>query len=542
MNLAIELSELPDEVEQLKALILAQRQQLALRDQRIADEAKTIAAQREQIANLEHNVRVLRNMVFAAKSERHAAPPIHQGHLLFAELTEAAARVAAMRTAAATTSAVSSGTPKKPHGRRREFPADQPRFRTVFELEGEQRRCKCGAQLEEFGSETAEELERIETCVVHEIVRKKYCCRACQETVMIAPGPARVLDKGLLGVGFVAHVIEERFLHHMPYHRQERKYASEGVTVARSVMCETVKFAADLLAPIARWTLAEVLASPFIFTDDTPVVIARSGSGGRKEGRVWVYCDGDGRCAYDFSPSREAERPLSVLAKYKGYVHADAYQGYNPLFVTGGATEVACWAHARRYFVKARISEPQLAAQALDRIGRIFTVERVAKEAGLDPPERTALREEHTRKVLDDFFDWLVMTRPKVLDKCPLAKAIDYCLHLRTALYRFLDDGRLEAENNAAERALRPLAVGRKNWLFFQRETGGERAAVLYTLVRTCHEIGINPRDYLRDVLLRIGVETDVAKLTPHGWKQHFETEVRERKQRILDRLVTASR
>jgi transposase len=510
--------ELPSDVETLKALILAQR---------------------EKIAELEHNIRVLRDMVFAPTSERHAAPPIHQGHLLFAELSEAAARVAAANAANATTTAVSSGTLKRPHGRRKEFPEELPHFGTVFALDADKRRCKCGGELEEFGSESSRELERIETCVVHEIVRKKYCCRVCQESVVLAPGPVRVIDKGLLGVGFLAHVIEERFLHHMPYHRQEKKYASEGVAVSRSVMCETVKVAAELLAPIVRYTLAEVLASPCIFTDDTPVVIAQSSIGGRKEGRVWVYCDREGRCAYDFSPSHAAARPCAVMENYKGYIHADAYKGYDALFVPGGPIEVACWAHARRYFVNAKKSEPQYATEALERIARIFAVERAAKDAGLDPPARKALREEQSRKLLDELFDWMMITRPKLLDKGAMAKAIDYCLHLRMALYRFLDDGRLEAENNRAERALRPIAVGRKNWIFFQQETGGETAAVLYTLVRTCHEIGISPREYLRDVLLRIGTETDVAKLTPHGWKQHFQAEVRQRQQRVLDRLVT---
>jgi transposase len=531
-------SALPSDVEQLRALILAQREQIAARDQSLDADARTIAAQRERIADLEHNLRVLRNMVFAAKSEKHAAPPIHQGHLLFAELSEAAARVAAATGTSASTSAVSSGAPRGAHGRRKEFPEDLPRFRTVFQLEPEQRRCRCGAQLVEFGRETSKELERIETCVVHEIVRKKYCCRACQATVVLAPGPARVIDKGLLGVGFLAHVIEERFLHHMPYHRQEKKYASEGVAVSRSVMCGAVAVAAELLAPIAQRTLSEVLASPFIFTDDTPVVIAESSRGGRKEGRVWVYCDGEGRCAYDFSPSHEAARPCAVMSRYRGYVHADAYKGYDPIFSSGGPIEVGCWVHARRYFVKAEATEPKLAADALGRIGQIFAIEHVARETGLAPPERKAMRERHTRRVLDEFFDWLLATKPRVLDKSPLAKAIDYCLNLRMQLYRFLEDGRLEAENNRAERALRPIAVGRKNWLFFQQETGGERAAVLYTLVRTCYEIGINPREYLRDVLLRIGVETDIGKLTPHAWKQHFQVEVREHKKSILDRLV----
>ena len=528
----IYLRTLPDDVQELKRLFIAE----------IAQRDHSIAARDQRIAELEHNNRVLRNMLFEPKSEKRMVESPHQGHLLFAELTEAAERVEEAGRAQAKVRAMSAGSAPKRHGRRKEFPDHLPVMRTEFGLEQTARRCPCGGELVEMGEEVTRELERIETAVVHEIVRKKYCCRSCQEQVVLANGPARVIDKGILGVGYLAHVIVERFLHHMPYHRQEKKYAAEGLSLSRSVLCSSSGVVAELLAPVARQTLAEVLSSDFLFTDDTPVVIAESAQGGRKEGRVWVYCDGEGRCAFDFSPSRESARPNAVLAGYAGYVHADAYSGYDQLFKTGPAIEVACWAHARRYFVKAEKSDSKLAQEALERIRALYRVERTAKEAGLDPPARKALREQHSRRVLDDLFDWLVTTRPKVLDKSPMATAIDYCLHLRTALYRFLEDGRLEADNNTAERELRPVAVGRKNWLFFRTEIGGERAAVLYTLVRTCHAIGVDPREYLRDVLLRIATEPDVTKLTPHAWKRLFEVDVRARKQRVLDRLLAAAR
>lgn len=520
----IDPRELPNDIEALKRLFVAE---LALRDQKISE--------------LEHNIGVLRAMVFAPKSEKRAPQDAHQGHLFFAELAEAAQRMEAAG-ATAKVLAVSEGTVRKKPGRRKEFPAHLPRFRTVYELTGSERRCACGAELCEMGEETTRELERIESCVVHEIVRKKYCCRTCQEKVVLAPAPARVIDKGLLGVGFQAHVIVERFLHHMPYHRQEKKYAAEGLSISRSVLCATSGADADLLAPIAHETRREMLRAPFIFTDDTPVVVAESSLGGSKQGRIWTYCDGEGRCVYDFSPSRENDQPCLVLADYAGWVHADAYGGYDVIFKQGKAIEVACWAHVRRYFVKAEKSDPKLAKEAIDHIRRIYQVETLARERSLDPPSRKALREEHTRNILDEIFDWMTVTRAKVLDKSPMAAGIDYAMHLRAALYRFLDDGRLEPDNNTAERALRPLAVGRKNWLFFGNEIGGERAAVLYTLVRTCAAIGIDPREYLRDVLLRIGTESDVSKLTPHAWKRHFADEVRGRKQQVLDRLLAGPR
>ncbi|MBL8839921.1 MAG: IS66 family transposase [Planctomycetes bacterium] len=221
--------------------------------------------------------------------------------------------------------------------------------------------------------------------------------------------------------------------------------------------------------------------------------------------------------------------PIAMLGDYAGHIQADAFAGYDVFFAPRGrAIEVGCWAHARRYFVRARDSDATLADEGLERIGRLYAAERVAKLHGFDADGLRELRQGSARPVLAELKEWLEATKPKVLDKSPLANAIHYALANWAALVRYVEDGRLNIDNLPAERALRAVAVGRKNWLMVGNVRGGKAAAVLYTLVQTCKEIGVVPQTYLRDVLLRIGRETDVAKLTPHGWKQHFAGQVEQ--------------
>jgi len=240
----------------------------------------------------------------------------------------------------------------------------------VSELRPEDRVCPCGGELAEFGEEVSRELERVETTVVHELARKKYACASCKEGVVTAPWRGKVIDKGLLGPGFLSHVIVERFGHHMPYYRLEGKYRSEGLDLSRSVLCASMARCAELLEPIAEQIKGEILASPVVHTDDTPVRLARGPDGKPREARVWAYLNQEGRHWYDFSDSRKRDGPARVFAGFTGYIQADAYQGYDRLYVPGGATEVACWAHARRKFVEAEATEPALAKEAIDRISR----------------------------------------------------------------------------------------------------------------------------------------------------------------------------
>lgn len=515
--------ELPDDVDALKAMI-------AERDERLAVQA--------------HTIDVLTRIAFGRSSEKRRprlpADAVGQGHLFHADLLVEAERTAEAKDVQGEIVLSPPKKTKRGGGRRKKYPDHLPRVSTAYELPADKRSCShCGGPLHEIGDETTRELERLETAIVHEIRRRKYACRSCTDGVVTAPGPDRVIDKGILGPGFLASVCVERFGNHMPYNRLEKKYATEGLDLSRSVLERSMAKCASILKPLHEELRAEVLRSPSIFTDDTPVTIARPHDGaGSRKGRVWIYADREGRHDYDFTVSRKRDGPLKILGAYQGFIQADAYSGYDALFLPEGATEVACWAHARRKFVDAEKTKPELARHAIDRIRALYRIEKHCTRAELNDAERLAIRQEQAVPVLDELFAWMALKEAEVLPKSPMAAALKYSLTLETALRRYASDGRLEIDNNRAERALRPVAVGRKNWMFFQREGGGETATVLLSLVMTAKAIGLDPKTYLRDVLLRIARESDVTRLTPHGWKQHFATEVEEQRQAAMAYFV----
>ena len=424
---------------------------------------------------------------------------------------------------------------KKKGGRRKQFPPHLPVVRTTYELPEDDRKCSCGGDLHEIGQDVRRELERVEISIIHEIACKKYGCRNCTEGVRTAPGPDRVIEKGILGRGFLAQVIVERFSNHMPYYRLEKKYGAEGLDLSRSVLQRSMSKSAELLEPIANRLREEILQAQVMNTDDTPVTIAQGDAGGSQQGRVWVYLDQDQRHWYDFTKSRKRDGPLQVLGDYKGWIQADGYPGYDRLYLPGGAREVGCWAHARRKFVEAEKYHHDLATEAIDQIRELYKIEKESKN--LDPEARKKVRQKYSVPILTAFRAWLELTATKVLRKGPLAKAIRYALNQWGALNAYTEDGRLAIDNNAAERALRCIAVGRKNWLFFQQDSGGKTATILLSLLMTAKAIGLNPRTYLRDVLTRISHCSDVGKLTPHGWKKHFAAEVASTRDEILHRL-----
>ncbi|MFQ5745484.1 MAG: IS66 family transposase [Acidobacteriota bacterium] len=518
--------ELPPDIDSLKALVVTH--------------LETIEHQSETIARLEHNNQILRKLVFGKKSEKR--PPVGQAalqeSLFFQELAAEASRLAQQRGVAATVEVAAHTRVKK--GRRSTFPEHLPVVRTVSELKPDERICACGGELKEFGEEVSRELERLETTVVHEMARKKYACSSCKEGVVTAPWRGKVIDKGLLGPGFLSHVIVERFGNHMPYFRLEGKYRDEGLELSRSVLCVSMARCAELLEPIAEQLREEILASPVVNTDDTPVTLAQSSKGGSRQARVWAYLNQQGRHWYDFTENRRRDGPARVFGDFTGYIQADAYSGYDRLFLPGGATEVGCWFHARRGFIKAETTDPVLAKEAIDRIRELFRIEQAA--AHLSDEDRARFRQEKAGPLLEELRAWLDVTQTTVLPKSPMGQAITYIKNQWVALTQYLKDGRLEMTNNAAERAVKPFAIGRKNWLFFQREGGGKTASILMSLLMTAKAAGIPPGDYFKDVLLRISEPgTDVKSLTPHGWKERFEPEVTARRHEILKKLVGAA-
>ena len=507
--------------------------QLDAREQQIAELQVTLRVVQDELSSKDASIQRLRaeiekyrKLLFGKSSERRAPDPVEangaQGHLFAALLAEANA-VAARTAAEGAIEETSEARPKKRGRRRKTFPDDTPVYQTTYEIPESERECtNCGDPLHEIGEKVTKELERIELTFVHEIHRKKYGCRTCCGHAVTAPGPSRVIEGGLLGPGFLAHLITERFLNHMPYHRQQKKYESEGLEISRTVLERSASTCAELLKPIYEQIGREIFAGDLIFTDDTPVTIAKGSEGNSRKGRIWIYADKEGGHFYDFTESRKRDGPAKILAKYDGYIHADAYPGYDRLFLPGGATEVACLAHVRRKFTDAEDEEPELAKQVLDLIRGLYAVERAGTEAALDADQRHELRQQKSRPILKRFTCWLEFAWTQVLPKSVMGDAIRYARNQLVALHTFLEDGRLEIDNNRAERAMRPVAVGRKNWMFFQNPKGGENAAILLSLVRSAYAIGVDPRVYLRDVLTRIAVETDVAKLSPRGWKQHY--------------------
>jgi len=526
----------PSEVEQLRARIAALQQQIAARD--------------ELIRKLEHNVDVFRRIAFGRGSEKRGNRRLAAGdtgsrqlHLWLTQLVEEADRTAEKAGVHGTIELTPPKQDRKPSKRRQKLPSHLPKVRTTYELPPELLACACGGAMHEIGEDVSSELLRVELTIVHEIARKKYGCRKCEGAIKAAPGPSRVIDKGLLSPSFLAHVITERFGMHLPYHRMEQQYADEGLDLSRSVLQRSAATCAEILEPVYAQLGRDVIGQGVVHTDDTPVTVAQDAAGRTVAGRVWVYADHEDRIWYDFTPSRSRDGPQRVLGGFAGYLQADAYGGYDRLYAPDGAIEVACWAHARRKFVDAESSDPKLAKEALDRIGALYAVERQVKnraEAESRLPtavETLAARQQHSVSQLASIRAWLELTETKVLPKSPMGEAIRYSLNQWQALTRFVEDGRLHIDNNLAERALRHFAVGRKNWLFFQNEGGGKTAAVLASLLQTARAIGIDPKTYFRDVLMRINTETDVAKLTPHGWKQHFAQDVADHHEDILCRL-----
>lgn len=517
---------------------------LGERDRVISEREQFIADLEEKIRRLEHNVEVFRKLATGPKTEKR--PPVEdastQLFLLEEEFRRAAEELAQKTGQQAQTRTTSKGKPKR-KGRRTKFPKHLPVIRTTWDLPDEEKVC-CGLPMEEMGEVVTSKLERVEVTVVHEHARKKYCCRCCQQVVKTATGPDQVIDKGILGTSFLAHLLVERFAFHMPYYRMEQKYASEGLDLSRVVLCQSAQRCADLLQPIHDQIGREVRESPVIHSDDTPIRKLQPRDGPAKSGRMWIYADHEGREYFDFTESRRRDGPLSFLGDFTGYLQADAYSGYDCLYAPEGAIEVACWAHARRKFVEAESSSKEIATEAVDLIRELYAVERQCRENKLSPEHTLAMRQLHSAPLVAAFESWLDRRILEVAPKSPIAKAIRYCKNQWEALCRFLEDGRLEIDNNRAERALRGVAVGRKNWLFVVNESGGKTAAILLTLIQTCRRIGLDPATYIRDVLERISScpISEIASLTPHGWKQRWAEEIKAEADRLAHLLVAQKR
>ncbi len=484
---------LPDlsalDVDALRALVLNQQEQLQSRD--------------TEIESLKLLVLKLKRMQFGRKSEK-LDKQIEQLELRLEDLEASQPRRLQPEPSAAAISPAASKPARRP------LPEQLPRESRTYTPKHAS--CPdCGGRLRMLGEDVCEILEYVPARFkVIRQVRPKLSCAGC-ERILQEPAPSRPVERSLAGPGLLAHVLVAKYGDHLPLYRQSEMYAREGIDLDRSTLAGWVGGASGVLAPLVEALRRYVLDTGKLHGDDTPVPVLAPGNGRTKTARLWTYVRDD-RPAGDtaapavwfaYSPDRKGDHPQQHLSGFHGTLQADGYAGFNRLYEEGRIQEAACWAHVRRKFYDLEQAHASpVAAEALERIGQLYGIEKEIR--GRSPDERRQVRQSRARPLLDSMHEWLQETLAKLSRKSAVASAIAYALGRWTALLRYCDDGRLEIDNNAAERALRAVALGRKNYLFAGSNSGGQRAAAIYSLVGSAKLNGLDPEAYLRQVLDRI--------------------------------------
>jgi transposase len=418
-----------------------------------------------------------------------------------------------------------SASPRQGHGRGA-LPKSLQRQRVVYDLGEAKRQCpECQEPLNRIGEDISERLEYVPASlvVIEEACQKYACPKGC--TVVTAEKPMAPIEKGLPGAGLLAHVAVSKYGDHLPLHRQEEIFQRQGVELSRQTMCGWMGSCADLASPLYELMKNRVLDSKALQTDDTPVPVLDPDLPRTRTGRIWTYVGDDEHpyTVYDYTPNRSRDGPEAFLEEFRGYLQADAYSGYDHFYKEPerGILEVACWAHSRRRFFEAQSSDLMHSTVMLAYIRLLYDVEREAGERKLKGEARRVLRQEKSKPILDDIHAYLEREQPQVLPKSPEGEAIAYTLSNWKALIRYCEDGDLEIDNTGAERSLRSVAVGRKNWMFYGSDNGGRTAAVLSSFVATSKRLGVDPFAYLRDLFERISAhpKSRLAELLPDQWK-----------------------
>jgi transposase len=499
----IDPHNLPSEVNLLQQVVLQLLQAVEDKDQ--------------LLARVQHQLAQLLRYRYGQKRER-----INENQLFLFAVQIIAAISSEESTADAVTSKEKKESERRGHGRR-SLPESLERRRVVFDLDESQRQCQhCHTPMQKIGEDVSERLEFIPASLqVIEEVRPKYACaKGCG--VAAAQKPASPIEKGLPGPGLLAHVAVSKYGDHLPLNRMESIFERHGVELSRKTMCDWMAACAELVSPIWERMKETVLTSKAVQTDDTPVPVLDRELTRTRTGRIWTYV-GDHHgpyIVYHYTGNRSREGPEEFLRGYHGLLQADAYAAYDAMFTNPrwSLTEIACWAHARRYFFEAQTSDLCRATVMLAYIQLLYEVEREARDFTAE--QRRELRQGKSLPTLKDIENYLQTEKPKVLPKSPMGVAIDYTLSNWEALLRYTEDGDLEIDNNRAERSLRPIVVGRNNWLFYGSDKGGRTAAVLSTLIASCKRLRIEPFAYLRDLFTRISSHPHhrLDELLPDKW------------------------
>ena len=485
--------QLPEDVEELQKLL-----------QRIAAERNELF---ERLKILEHRYQAEMRNKYGRKSETFDPAQL----LLFAQAELAREKNEQVELA------VSKGSEAKPqsdahpvekakgHGRRR--PMELPRIPVVIDIPEDEKKCKrCTSQRQCFGRTISLQLDYKPGWAFYwEYTRLKYGCPYCESAPTVAKVPEQPIDRGMPAAGMLAYIATSKYADHLPLHRLEGMFARQGLVLNRSTMSDWVQATTKMLMPIFEQMMVEIKKSKLIWTDDTPVrVLDKTLKKRTRTGRIWVY-RGDNEHPYivfKFTNSRERAGPLEHLENFQGFLHADAFAGYDAVFVGGGVTEVACFAHARRKFVDAMNSNQAAAAEILLLIQELYEVEREFKEHTSE--ERLEARQKRSVPILAALKDCLDGHALLCTPQSPLAKAIKYTRNQWTALQTYTTCGDLTIDNNLAENALRPIAVGRKNWMFAGSESGGQAIAVMSSLISTCRRLDLDPFSYLQAAITKL--------------------------------------
>jgi transposase len=494
-------------VMELKALLVQQQKELASKDQELN-------SYKDEVAVLKLQILKLRRMQFGQKSEQRERQ-IEQLELLVEdiEITEAQHVAAVALPQRLRTTAKQS----------RIFPAHLPR--EIHTITPAETSCPdCGGAFGLLGEDVSEtlELEPIRFKVIKR-VRPKFACTCC-DTIVQAPAPSRPIERGIAGPALLAHVVAGKYADHLPLYRQSEIFAREGIDLDRTLLADWVGNCAALFAPLVAALRTHVFAAEVVHADDTPVPVLAPGNGKTRTGRFWTYVRDERPAAgeaapavwFAYTPDRKGINPQQHVDGFSGTFQADGYGGFSKIYKGEDVFEAACWAHVRRkFFDIEKAQKSPIAKEVLDRIAALYVIESEIR--GKPAEERRKARCERTRPLLDAMKICLDEKLRRVSQKCEIAKAIRYALNRWEALERFCDDGRIEIDNNAAERALRCIALGRKNYLFAGSDAGGERAAAMYSLIGSAKLNGVNPEAYLHEVLQRIADHpiAQIAELLP---------------------------
>jgi transposase len=503
----------------IKANELLDQQQL-----QIEALTKKLHSAQQNISMLQHQVEQLLRRIYGRRSERMDPNQLMFDNLLINAIEQPAPSAVPLDLPL---------EPKKPrHTAKRDHPGRIPipehleRVEIVLDIpEQEKVSPETGEPLKRIGWEVSEKLEyRPGKLIVNVYKRPKYAPSESDSDlgVITAPMPDHPIERCKADIGLLSYIIVSKFADHLPLYRQDGIFAREGVDIPRATQTSWVLQTYEAIHPLGDELKRAVLESDVLFTDDSIIPLQVKGNGKLKKARLWVYVRGGSDpplVVYDFSHDRSKQRPLDYLNGFKGYVHADAYSGYDELFRKEGITEVGCWVHARRKFDEATSSRPQEATEIMARIARIYRVE--SECADMPASKRCEHRQEQARPILDGIFLRLEELKGVTLPSEPLRKAIDYAMNQKQALYRYLEDGRLRPDNNLAENAIRPLALGRKNWLFAASDRGARATALYLGLIQSCKACKVNPWEYFNDMLRRVMSHpvSRLRELLPDQWK-----------------------